>query len=177
MVRVSSLPCLAFTGRPDCKPLQTGSVSCCVSSLGTCCRFYLHLFDVALRELFVLLLACTSFEYEHSMQASTSVSITFMESLKGTKRKLTMHLGDGPETQEVEVDVPAGIENGSQLLMQDIIRTQQNRVSLVVQVQLRVCACLCQLARALENTVFVPPMVHESLHVHSQNLPCVSLSI
>lgn len=68
------------------------------------------------------------------MQASTTVSISFMESLKGVKRMLNLHLGDGPEQQEVQVDVPAGIEHGSQLLMQDVIRTQQHRVSLVVQV-------------------------------------------
>lgn len=57
-----------------------------------------------------------------------------MEALKGTKRVLNLYVGEGPEQQEVEVGVPAGVENGQQLLMQDIVRTQSTRVSLVVQV-------------------------------------------
>jgi DnaJ-class molecular chaperone len=75
------------------------------------------------------------------MQASTSVSISFMESLNGTKRTINLHLDNGSEQQDVEVDIPAGIENGAQLLMQDVVRTRQHRVSLVVQV--RVSARLC----------------------------------
>lgn len=33
------------------------------------------------------------------------------------------------------MEIPAGIENGAQMLMQDVVRTQQHRVSLVVQVR------------------------------------------
>jgi hypothetical protein len=59
-----------------------------------------------------------------------------MEALTGTSRKLNLYVGDGPEEREVEVGIPAGVEHGQQLLMQDIVRTQSTRVSLLVQVRL-----------------------------------------
>lgn len=68
------------------------------------------------------------------LQATTSVSIGFMESLKGTHKTLSMDLGDGSGSRNVNVDVPAGVEHGQQLLLQDVIRTSTSRVSLVVQV-------------------------------------------
>lgn len=61
-----------------------------------------------------------------------------MESLKGTHKTLTMDLGDGSGTRNVNVDVPAGVEHGQQLLIQDVIRTSTTRVNLVVQVCTRV---------------------------------------
>eukprot|EP00892_Ulva_mutabilis_P009612 jgi/Ulvmu1/7022/UM033_0081.1 len=72
-----------------------------------------------------------------SYQATTSVSISFMDALKGTHKNLKMDLGDGSGAREVDVDVPAGVENGQQLLMQDVVRTSTTRVNLVVQVQVQ----------------------------------------
>lgn len=71
---------------------------------------------------------------QHVVQATTSVSIGFMESLKGTQKTLSMDLGDGTGSRNVNVDVPAGVEHGQQLLIQDVVRTSTSRVNLVVQV-------------------------------------------
>lgn len=57
-----------------------------------------------------------------------------MESLKGTQKNLTMDVGDGAGGREIDVDVPAGVEHGQQLLIQDVVRTNTTRVNLVVQV-------------------------------------------
>ena len=70
----------------------------------------------------------------------------------GSKRTINLALGQSGDNREVEVDLPAGIENGAQLLMQDVVRSQQHRVSLVVQVRFLIPLCC---AHSLSKTPFL----------------------
>lgn len=63
------------------------------------------------------------------------MSIGFMDALHGGKRSVQIDLGAPVGRHEVEVEIPAGVANGQQMLLENAVRTKQMRVNLVVQVR------------------------------------------
>ena len=78
------------------------------------------------------------------MQTSMALSVPFMDALKGGSRTVQIDLGPPIGRQSITVDIPPGVENGQQMLLQDAVRAKNVRVNLVVQVrQLQSAPCVC----------------------------------
>lgn len=63
-----------------------------------------------------------------------AISVGFMESLQGGQRTVQIDLGQLGR-KEVRVDIPAGVQNGQQMLLENAVRQNSVRVNLVVQVR------------------------------------------
>ena len=68
------------------------------------------------------------------MQTSMAISVGFMEALEGGNRDIQIDLGPPIGRQNVHIDIPAGVQNGQQMLMENAVRQKSVRVNLVIQV-------------------------------------------
>jgi hypothetical protein len=58
-----------------------------------------------------------------------------MDAIKGGTRHVNLDLGHPVGQREVEVQIPAGVSNGQQLLIENAVQAKNLRVSLMVQVR------------------------------------------
>ena len=72
------------------------------------------------------------------VQTSMAMSVGFMESLQGGQRTVQIDLGQLGR-KEVQIDIPAGVQNGQQMLLENAVRQNSVRVNLVVQVRRGAC--------------------------------------
>ena len=64
-----------------------------------------------------------------------ALSVPFMDALRGASRHVAIDLGPPLGRQDVTVDIPAGVSNGQQMLMEQAVKAQGVQVDIVVQVR------------------------------------------
>lgn len=76
------------------------------------------------------------------LQTSMALSVPFMDALTGGVRNVTLSLGQPIGRQDVTINIPAGVSNGQQMLVEGAIKADGLQVDLVVQVSPRECLFL-----------------------------------